>query len=555
MRKLCASLVLVCVSVLPVSAGEKEKVAMSGSPFGVAWGFLYGYGGAKPEVFLPELRSLGAGWSKVYLFWNQIEPEKGTFDWTAVDAYVDQLKSPEEGLIALFSASQWGSRTPVPLLPPSPPKNLDEYYRFVNETVKHCKGRVRYWQNDCEPNNPVYWAGNADEFVAELQVFYRAVKDADPNAVVICGGYDGVFNPPGEPPIPGQEAGLAFFDKVLKDGKDSFDVFDIRLYVNPYSIPACVGFMRKKMNDQGYDKPIVCTEYNGPGFFGFAENRRYFQLVAQWSQSIASTQSGAPTQGDAAENGVAGLYAKVESLAPQTRMFLEDAPADLEQKFQRLQGRDLVVRNVLALSAGVRRTLYWDLTHDTSARDNVMTLMFGKLKLEEFADGVATKRYLVADAFKRMTTMLDGVESVRRIDVPTRPTIFLFEVTKKGSSPMYVVWEQRDAFTGEDAPAVSVDWAWPGEPRRQWTRSARRSRRRSRRDASACPSARRRSTSRHGSDNCRRATEPAAAAAGQRSYGTGRRSGRPSRRAVARRALATAHPLTPSTRALDALTD
>jgi hypothetical protein len=456
-RWLCLAL----LGTLSLHAASGEKVDMREARLGVAWGFVYGYG-AKPQTFMPELRSLGARWTKVYLFWNQLEPEKGKFDWAALDAFTGQLESPEEGLVAIFSASQWATRTPVPLLPPSPAKNLDDYYRFVNAAVKRAGGRVRYWQNDCEPNNPVYWAGNADEFVAQLEVFYRAVKDADPNAVVVCGGYDGLFNPPGQPPIPGQEVGLAFFDTVLRKGAKSFDVFDLRLYVNPYSIPECVGYFRKKMNDLGYDKPIVCTEYNGPAFFGFAENRKYIPLVVQWTQAVAATQSGAPSQGGAATSGVAGLYAQADSLAPQTRMFMQNAPEELERKFRRLQCRDLVMRNVLALSAGVRRTLYWDLTHDTSGRDDVMTLMFGKQKLVELANGVVTKRYPAADAFRRMAAALDGVETVRRVEVAGRPSIFLFEAARRGRGPVYVAWEQRDAFSGEDAPPVQVEWPWAG---------------------------------------------------------------------------------------------
>jgi hypothetical protein len=460
MCKIVLCVALVGLLSLQAIAGEKDETKEA--RFGVAWGFIYGYG-AKPETFVPELHSLGSRWTKVYLFWNQLEPEKRKFDWTALDAFAGQLASPEEGLVSLFSASQWATRTAVPLLPPSPAKNLDDYYSFVNETVKHAKGRIRYWQNDCEPNNPVYWSGTADEFVAQLDVFNRAVKDADPKAVVICGGYDGVFNPPGQPPIPGQEAGLAFFDTVLRKGGKHFDVFDLRLYVNPYSIPECVAYMRKKMNDLGYEKPIVCTEYNGPGFFGFAENRKYFGLVAQWAQSVAGTQSGAPSQGEGAKSGVASLYGQGDALAPETRMFLRDAPESLDARFRRLVGRDLVMRNVLALSAGVRKTLFWDLSHDTTERDDVMTLMYGKLKLEEFANGVATKRYPAADAFRRMAEMLDGVETVRRVDMEGRPTIFLFEATRRGRPPVYVVWEQRDAFGGEDAPAVSVDVPWTGK--------------------------------------------------------------------------------------------
>lgn len=462
MRKTWLCVLMLTALSLQATAQEKTKMT-NDARFGVAWGFLYGYGEAKPETFVPELRSLGAGWSKVYLFWNQLEPEKGRYDWTALDAYVAQLKSPDEGLVSLFSASQWATRTAVPMLPPSPAKSLDDYYRFVHDAVSRVKGRVRYWQNDSEPNNPVFWAGTADEFVAQLEVFARAVRDADPDAVVVCGGYDGVFNVPGQPPIPGQERGLAFFDTVLRKGAKSFDVFDMRLYVSPYAIPTNVAFMRKKMNDLGYDRPIVCTEYNGPGFYGFAENRKYFSLVANWAAAVASTTSGAPARSAESQNGVAALYANPEALAPQTRMFMRDAPPELAAKFQRLQSRDLVMRNVLALSAGVRRTLFWDLAHDTSDRDSVMTLMYGNLKIEDFANGVASKRYPTADAFRRMAAELDGAETVRRVEVPERPSVFLFEVTRRGRAPLHVVWERRDAFSGEDAPPVAVSWAWTGE--------------------------------------------------------------------------------------------
>src|ERR1022692_773954 len=100
-------------------------------------------------------------------------------------------------------------------------KNPDDYYRFVRAVVAHTKGRVRYWQNDSEPNSPIYWAGTKDQFVQELKLFHKAVKDADPSAVVVAGGYDGLFNPPGTHPIPGQEKGLEFFDTVMRDAADA----------------------------------------------------------------------------------------------------------------------------------------------------------------------------------------------------------------------------------------------------------------------------------------------------------------------------------------------
>jgi hypothetical protein len=143
-------------------------------------------------------------------------------------------------------------------------------------------------------------------------------------------------------------------------------------------------------------------------------------------------------------------------------MFMTDAPPELEAKLRRLQCRDLVYRNVLALSAGVRKTAYWDFTHAEGPRDDVMTLMYGKLKLEEFANGTATHRYPAADALRLMSATLGDAESVQRVELPDRPSVYLFEAKRRGRAPVWVVWERRDAFSGEDASATQVDWSFAG---------------------------------------------------------------------------------------------
>ena len=443
----------------PDIPAKDRQITMPGSPFGIAGGFLFGYQGSATYEFMPQLRLLGSGLTKIYFFWNQIEPEKGKFDWTAVDKFVNQLESPEEAMISLFSASQWATVRSSVLLPPSPAKNPDDYYRFVYEVVNHCKGRVRYWQNDAEPNSPLYWSGTKEEFLAELRVFYKAVKDADPLAVVIVGGYDGLFAPPGAHPFPNQEVGLAFFDYVLKEGRDAFDAFDLRLYGDPYTIAARVDFMRQKMLALGYDKPIVCTEYGGPNLFEFRENRQHISLVSSWAQSVATSGR----EDKPARNPIAELYDKMTSLAPQTQMFMIGCSPELEAKYQRIQARGIVMRNLFALSAGVQKTIYWYLPAIPSTgaqRFNIMVLMYGKIGLLELHDGALSKRLTGADTFERMTKALTGVKRVNKIDLPERPSIFLFEIDRGERGPAYVVWERRDTFTGEDSPAVPFEWPW-----------------------------------------------------------------------------------------------
>lgn len=75
---------------------------------------------------------------------------------------------------------------------------------------------------------------------------------------------------------------------MIKEGNRYFDVFDIRLYGNIYTIPARIELIRKKLVDAGARKPIICTEYHGPGLFEFPENRKYVGMMGAWTQSITN---------------------------------------------------------------------------------------------------------------------------------------------------------------------------------------------------------------------------------------------------------------------------
>ena len=459
--------------VSPSDAPEKKTDSLTlqlpGSPFGISWFFIYGYLGVPAANYTPQLKELGAGFTKVYLFWQQIEPEKGQFDWTAVDAFVGQLESPENGLIALFSASRWATEKPSAMLPPSAAKNLDDYYHFVFEVVSHCRGRVRYWQNDSEPNNPVYWAGTKEQFAAQTKVFFKAVKDADPKALVVLGGYDGLFTPPDLPPAPGrrttplpnQQRGLDFFDYILKECTGFFDLFDLRLYADPFTIAPRVEYLRQRMRAQGQERPIICTEYGGPGLFEFPENRKYVSLVSTWTQAVTTTDDkGLPSSAALKINRIEQLYTEMSSLLPQMQMFMQGCAPELDAKYQRIQSRGLVMRNLFALSSGVQKMVYWELPVVPGKRDDLMNLMYGKIGLLGLEDGVLKKRTVTADAFARMTQSLAGVRAVTRVQLPEQPALFLFRVDRGAAGETFVAWEERDLFSGEDSPAVVHQLPW-----------------------------------------------------------------------------------------------
>jgi len=456
------------ISPDPITLRPEHRLELPGSPLGIAWYILYGHAGVPAAQFLAPLRDLGAGFTKVYLYWQQLEPEKGRFDWTASDAFVAQLESREEGLISLFSSSQWAVQRPSSMLPPSSARDPRDYYNFVYATVSRYRGKVRYWQNDAEPNNPVFWAGTKQEFVAQLKVFSRAMKDADPGASVVVGGYDGLFVPPGLVPLPGQrtapfpqqQTGLDFFDHVFREGLGDFDFFDLRLYGDPYTIVARIDYMRQRMEAFGAIKPFLCTEYGGPNLFEFPENRVYLPLIATWSEATTTPDShGIPQTDTHGANRIGELYAKMSSLPPQTQMFMQGCSPELEARYHRIQSRGVVMRNLLAFSAGVQKTLYWDLLAASGPRDDLMTLMYGKIGLLSLENG-QLRRHPTADVFKRLTQKLAGVTEVIRLTVPAQPSLFLFRAKRDARQPVHIIWERRDAFSGEEAPAISATLPW-----------------------------------------------------------------------------------------------
>src|SRR5262249_24609447 len=142
-----------------------------------------------PGEFGAQARDLGAGLVRAYLYWGQVEPEPGRYRWEIVGALLGQLTGDEEGWITPCSSSRWGTRQPTRLLPPPPARDQRAYGEYVRALVRHCAGRVRYWQCDNEPSNTgLLWAGTADEYVEQLTTVYRAVKEADPGAAVVLGG-------------------------------------------------------------------------------------------------------------------------------------------------------------------------------------------------------------------------------------------------------------------------------------------------------------------------------------------------------------------------------
>jgi hypothetical protein len=406
------------------------------APFGVAWGMLYGVPPGAPRTFRPEARRLGASFVRVNLLWSQREPAPGELRWDDLDAVLAQVDRRDDVILTLLAASPWATRVPAWVFPSFPARRAEDYDRFVRAVVAHARGRITYFQAESESAHPMFWAGTARDYVEHLRRFHRAVKETDPAAQVVLGGSDRLFAPPGAHPIPSQARSLAFVDDVLRAAPDQFDVFDLHLYADPYTIPGRIEMIRQRTA-----RPIICTEYNGPGFFELPANRRHAALLGGLATGAASP-------------GVAALYAHADALAPETRRFLADPPPALALRLHHAQARDLVIRDVLALASGVQRMAFWDLWHDSAQRGTVTTLLHGTLELVELSGDRVIARHPLADAFARMTSQLAGVAGLHRL--ATAPAIFAFETRDR----RLVAWQRGDLLR-DDIAAVPLELPWP----------------------------------------------------------------------------------------------
>jgi hypothetical protein len=268
--------------------------------------------------------------------------------------------------------------------------------------------------------------------------------------------------PFGLPESPPDSPDRQFFDVLLRDGRDHFDLFDLHLYGEATRIPADVETARGLMRAHGYEKPLVAGEYNAPW------PNLYPEAVAAMQAALAAAFAGGPDASDGGQTpeqaAMAGLYERMDSLPPQLQMFMRGCPRELEDKRHRINCREIVMRNLLALACGVRRTVCWNLAPDIPGYENhlsVMDLLFGKLALLDYQGAELSRRHPAADTFALVAARLTDVERVVRIEVPGRPGLYLFDVHRRGQGPLLVVWDQRDSFTGEDDPPVPFDWPWP----------------------------------------------------------------------------------------------
>lgn len=131
-------------------------------------------------------------WIKQQVRWEDIERERGNYDWAQLDFSLPI--AAERGIhvmLSIVTAPEWAREQGVDTSKHGPPANPQDYATFVSEILKRYPGMVHAVEIWNEMNLDREWTSvnglNANDYVTLLRTTYQAVKAVDPGVIVISG--------------------------------------------------------------------------------------------------------------------------------------------------------------------------------------------------------------------------------------------------------------------------------------------------------------------------------------------------------------------------------
>ncbi len=195
--------------------------------------------GANREVLqmLAGLRDLGYGTLRQRFAWAEIEPAPGEYDWERWDYVLELVRAEGFTVIAVLDGAPDWARSPREQANPyAPPQDFDAYAQFAAAFAGRYRDHVLAYQIWDQPNISPHWGrGEVDPagYVALLAAAAPAIRQADPEAIIVAGGL-----------APNLESGgrnlsdIQYLREIYRRGAGQyFDVLGVRAYgfwTDPY---------------------------------------------------------------------------------------------------------------------------------------------------------------------------------------------------------------------------------------------------------------------------------------------------------------------------------
>lgn len=271
------------------------------------------------EKFSNELQNAGVDITREWIAWNQIEPAKGQFDWSAMDEKVRKANSARIDILGDFvGMPSWASKGefkcasevkqkylkdnkkgPKPPLPKDmpkisdfcAPKDINDFKAFAKAVAqrydgKHGHGEMKYIEILNEVTIPMFYDFKDPENPYELWLVngYQAIKEGNPRAKVLIGGFVNPLD------------AMKFVDRMLKDYSLYYDIVNFHVYnEDDTTVIEATQYLKGRMQTFGVNKPVWITEtatITRPGDADFKDKvargvvKRYVMAFAQGVEKV-----------------------------------------------------------------------------------------------------------------------------------------------------------------------------------------------------------------------------------------------------------------------------
>jgi hypothetical protein len=202
MRYVVAALIVALVPVQGLAQTAGTGPAVTGPS--VSFGIDLAPGG---DPAAPSRGSIK--WARISADWSALEPTRGTFAWTALDALVSRAaKTGVRIVLVLMNTPKWAALdqdAPETVWRHQPPRNIADWQHFVGAAATRYRGRVFAWQVEPLVDFAAF-RGTFRDYVAMLHAARLAIRQGDPQALVAAASSPGLdlsyvkalFGPPAD---------------------------------------------------------------------------------------------------------------------------------------------------------------------------------------------------------------------------------------------------------------------------------------------------------------------------------------------------------------------
>ena len=196
------------------------------------------------------LEEMGCKWILRTFNWHLIETKKDVFDFSFYDSYVDHVREQGIKIIALLGYGTDYSPNGKSKFYISP-EQMPLFLRYVEEIVRHYKGKVDAWCIWNEPNIK-FWQGTDSEYYELTKLTAEKIRKTDPDAYIIGGAF---WRSPG-----------GFIKKMYKAGGfRDLDALALHPYsINPSDSMKVYDKFKKILSEVNYSGPVWITEVGYP---------------------------------------------------------------------------------------------------------------------------------------------------------------------------------------------------------------------------------------------------------------------------------------------------